>query len=121
MKKLLSGAALAAALAFVTQASAVNANKSIKDVMGEGHKGKPALCAKANQGKASKAECETLLSLYEDLAKNKPPRGSEADWKKRTNALVSATKKLVADPANSKAIGEYKTAVNCKGCHDAHK
>jgi hypothetical protein len=123
MKKLLCAAVVAAlAVLLVGQTGAKNlAPKTIKEVMTEGHKGSPALCAKANMGKATKEEAAKLLALYEDLPKAKPPKGEEASWKKKTEDLIAATKKLAANPEDKDAIAGYKAAVNCMGCHSAHR
>jgi cytochrome c2 len=59
------------------------------------------------------------LALYIDLGKNKPPKGSNEAWKKRTDALVAATKAVIDDkPDGAKAL---KAAANCKACHSMHK
>ncbi|GBD35504.1 hypothetical protein HRbin36_00616 [bacterium HR36] len=92
---------------------------SIKEVMKLAHTGKPALCAKAVQGKATPEEKKQLLELYEALAANKPPRGDAKDWKERTSALVEAAKALVANDPD--AIAKYKKALNCAACHQEHK
>ncbi|MCS7168582.1 MAG: hypothetical protein RMI91_03320 [Gemmatales bacterium] len=92
---------------------------TIKEVMKMAHSGKPALCAKAQQGKATPEELKMLVELYEALAANKPPRGSVDDWKQRTSALVEAAKALVANEPD--AIAKYKKALNCAGCHKEHK
>ena len=91
----------------------------IKEVMAKAHKGKPALCAKVQQGKASKEEKAELLSLYEDLAKNEPPKGDKASWKAKTESLVKAAKSIVDEEKGG--VAAYKKALNCKACHDAHK
>jgi hypothetical protein len=70
-------------------------------------------------GGANQEQKEKLLKLYSDLGKNKPPKGDEEDWKKRTDAIVKAAKDVVDDKEGS--LKELKTAVNCKACHDLHK
>jgi len=127
MKKLLCGAVvLLGAILIVDRVGAKNlAPKTIKEIMTEGHKppekGQPPLCAKASQGKASKDEVKKLVELYQDLSKNKPPKGDEDDFKKKATALVSATKKLAEDPTDTDAIAGYKKAVNCAACHKEHR
>jgi predicted secreted protein len=114
--------ALAATLAVLwCSGNALSADPkySIKEVMKLAHSGKPALCTKAVQGKATPEEKKQLLELYEALAANKPPRGSEQAWKERTTALVEAAKALVANDKD--AIAKYKKALNCAGCHKEHK
>ncbi len=92
---------------------------TIEDVMKKGMKGKTSLCAKVVSGKASKKDQEKLLSMFESLCKSKPPKGDEGDWKKRTEALVSATKEVInGNAAGGKAL---QKAANCKACHQVHK
>lgn len=83
---------------------------TIKEVM-KLHKDK--LHEKYQEGKASKEDTEKLTEAYEALAKNKPPKGDETSWKDKTDALVKAIK------GDDKAA--FKKAVNCGGCHSAHK
>jgi hypothetical protein len=92
---------------------------SIEEVMEKAHKGKESLYKKVITGKASADQKKELLGLYEDLAKNKPEKGSQADWKKRTTAIVSAAKEVVDDKPD--ATAKLRKAVNCKGCHDQHR
>ena len=93
--------------------------KPIKEVM-KAHKGGPkSLLAKVVSGKGSDAENKELLSLYTDLAKNKPPKGDEAAWKKVTGRILAAAKGVVA---GEKGAGKLLAkATNCKNCHTAHK
>jgi hypothetical protein len=95
----------------------------IETIMEKAHKppekGKPSLFKTVSGGTGSKEQKEELLKLYSDLGKNKPPKGSEKDWKKRTDDIVSAAKEVVADKAD--ALAALKKAVNCKECHEAHK
>ena len=55
----------------------------------------------------------SIAGLYEDLGKNKPPKGDEAEWKKKCEALVKAVKDGDKDA--------FKTAVGCGGCHSGFK
>jgi hypothetical protein len=94
--------------------------KDIETIMEKAHTPpKDSLFKAVVSGKADKEQKQELLALYSDLPKNKPPKGSEAEWKKRTEAIVAAAKAVVADkPDATKALAK---AVNCKSCHDAHK
>lgn len=83
---------------------------TIKEVM-KFHKDK--VHEKYQQGKASKEDVEKLTEAYEALAKNKPPKGDDASWKEKTEAIVKAIKD------DDKVA--YKKALNCGGCHSAHK
>lgn len=122
MKKLLCGAVVALAVVVAgTVGAKTLAPKEISDIMKEGHKGSPALCAKASQGKASADDVKKLVELYTDLGKNKAPKGDAEAWKKKCDDLLAAAKKLAADPTDKDAVAAYKKAVNCAGCHKDHK
>lgn len=104
-------AAFIAGLSFsLLKAADEKPKMTIKEVM-KLHKDK--LNEKFEKGEASKEEKMKLLEAYEALAKNKPPKGDEKDWKAKTDALVKAVKD------DDKAA--YKKAVNCGACHSAHK
>jgi hypothetical protein len=93
--------------------------KDIETIMEKAHKGDPPLFKQVITGKASKEEQKELLALYIDLGKNKPPKGSAASWKKRTDALVDATKAVIAEkPDAGKALA---AAAQCQACHKEHK
>ncbi|MDB5391322.1 MAG: hypothetical protein JWM11_6968 [Planctomycetaceae bacterium] len=83
---------------------------TIKEAM-KLHKDK--LNNKFQDGKATKEDKEKLIEAYEAMGKNKPPKGDEKDWKDRCDALVKAVKDDDKDA--------FKKAVDCKGCHTAHK
>jgi hypothetical protein len=91
---------------------------SINDIMTKAH-GRNGLRTKFLNGQASKDEKKELLDLYTDLAKNKPPKGDEASWKKRTDNIVKATKDMIDGKANAKT--KFNNATRCKDCHDVHK
>ena len=93
---------------------------SIEEIMDKAHKGKQnSLLSKVVGGKANADQKKELLSLYQDLAKNKPEKGSQDDWKKRTSALVSAAKEAVdGKPGAGPKIAK---AANCKACHTLHR
>ena len=90
---------------------------TIKEVMKKAHK--DGLLKKVAGGKGNKADAEQLLNLYESLPKSEPPKGSEADWKKKTTALVDAAEAVV--DGKSGAAAQLKKASNCAACHKAHK
>ncbi len=93
--------------------------KDIETIMDKAHKGDPSLYKQVVTGKASKDDQKLLLALYTDLGKNKPPKGTESDWKKKCDALVAAAKDVVADKPN--ATKALAAAANCKACHSVHK
>jgi len=92
----------------------------IGEIMEKAHKPpKESLLVQVKSGKASAAQKKELLALYEELAKNKPEKGTEADWKKKTGALVKAAKGVVDGKAG--AVAALGKAANCGACHKAHK
>lgn len=89
----------------------------IKEVMKTCMKG--GLCKKVADGKASDEEKKKLVAMFEDLSKNKPPKGDEESWKKLTSALVDAAKACAEGKEGAgAALGK---AANCAGCHKGHK
>ena len=122
MRKLFCLAVIAAAAVFAAQVDGkIKATKSIKEIMAEGHKGSPPLCGKASMGKATKEDLDKLVALYEDLVKDEPKKGDKKVWKEKTEALLTATKKLATDPTNKEFVKAYAAAVNCKACHTDFK
>lgn len=119
MRKLLVACAVVAfgwcAVALASRAAEDEKPKhTIKDVMKNAHaKGK--LRDKVAAGTASDEEKKLLVEYYEALAANKPPKGDEASWKEKTAELVAAAK-----AAAEGDVSKLK-AVNCMGCHRAHK
>jgi hypothetical protein len=95
---------------------------TIKEVMKKAHAPKDAILKKVQADKATKEEMKELLVMYQSLEMNKPPKGEEKEWKKRTKALVDAANKLVKDEKDTKEAKELLAkAANCKTCHDVHK
>ncbi|MDB5290540.1 MAG: hypothetical protein JWL69_1781 [Phycisphaerales bacterium] len=92
---------------------------TVKEVMEKAHKGKTSLAKKATDGKATKEELTQLLEYYQSMAMQKPEKGDLADWKKRSDALVSSTQKMI--DGEKSGIAAYKKAVDCKACHTLHK
>jgi hypothetical protein len=116
-----AAASLAALAGFGAYRAADKDVKDIESIMDAAHskKEEPNLLQRVLSGKAEKADQQKLLSLYQDLGKNKPPKGSLADWKRRTDALVSAAKEIVDGKPDG--ITALKKAANCKACHEAHQ
>jgi hypothetical protein len=92
---------------------------TIKEVMKKAHAPKDSIFAKVKGGTATKKDLEELLAMYQALEVNKPPRGEEKEWKKRTKSLVDAANASIKDEEKAKAL--LTKAANCKNCHDAHK
>lgn len=92
----------------------------IEEIMEKAHKPpKNSLFVQVKSGKANEEQKKQLLELYEELAKNKPPKGDPKDWQKRTNALVKAAKEVVKGKEG--ATQALAKAANCAACHKAHK
>jgi hypothetical protein len=109
---------LAVSLSGTAQEGA-KANYTIKQVMKTAHKKTEGLKDKVLAGTASAEEKKSLLEHYEALAANKPPKGSDADWKAKTAALVAAAKDVV--DGKDGAVEKLRAASNCMACHSAHK
>lgn len=90
---------------------------TIKEVMKNAHKS--GLYKKVAEGKADKEEKEKLVALYEALAKNKPPKGDEKEWKKQTEDMLKAAKACCKDEKD--AGPKLAKLVSCKTCHAAFK
>jgi hypothetical protein len=80
---------------------------------------KPSLVQKAVEGKASPDEIKQLLGYCQELTKQKPPKGEQADWDTRTGKLVSAVELL--SKGDKSGGPQLKAAANCKECHKLHK
>ena len=83
------------------------------------HKGKESFLANILAGKGSDADLKKLVSAYEVLATQKPPKGDEASWKKLTTEMLTVAKDAAAKKEG--ALDKLKAATNCKACHEAHK
>jgi hypothetical protein len=95
------------------------AKYTIKQVMKTAHAKMTGLKDKVIAGTASAEEKKSLLEHYEALAASKPPKGSDADWKTKTAALVAAAKDAV--DGKEGAADKLRAASNCAACHGAHK
>ncbi len=95
---------------------------TVKEVMAKAHKGakgKKPLAARAAAGQASDEEKKLLVELYEEMAKNKPPKGDAESWKKLNDELVAAAKDVAEGKDGAgKRLGN---AMKCGPCHDNHK
>jgi cytochrome c556 len=92
---------------------------TIKEVMKEAHKRPKELLRKVVLGKASPADKERLRELYQALAKNSPPKGSDQDWKTTTDLMIASAEAVIANKPD--AARQLERAANCKSCHEAHK
>jgi cytochrome c553 len=94
-----------------------NPKYTIKEVMKEAHKS--GLYKKVGEGKANKEEKEKLVELYTALPQNKPPKGDAAEWKKQTEAMLSAAKGSAKDDKDEQA--KLLSIVKCQECHGKFK
>ena len=121
MRRWFGRALLFALVAFVGLGPAGAADEkpkyTIVEVMREAHRS--GLVAKVVQGRADRAEKERLVALYEALSLNKPPRGDDADWQRRTGEILAAAKACLKDEKD--AGPRLAKLVNCAGCHAAAK
>ena len=116
-----AGALLAFAFAGLTVfgAAADKPKYDIETIMDKAHDEDNGILQKVVGGKASADEKKTLLELYTELGKNKPPKGDAKSWKTKTSALVAAAKEV--NDGKEKGIPDLKKAANCKACHEVHK
>src|SRR5262245_1688293 len=115
MKKLLCGAVVALGVLLAGQVGARNAApKKISEIMEEAHTpDEDSLRAMVLAGKAKAEGAKKLLALYQDLGKNNPPMGSKEAWKKRTDAIVAAARKVAEAPDDKAALAALTRATNC--------
>lgn len=91
----------------------------IETIMEKAHDEDNGILKKVVAGKADAAEKKSLLDLYTELGKNKPPKGDAKSWKTKTGALVTAAKEVV--DGKEDGIVHLKKATVCKDCHTVHK
>ena len=95
---------------------------STHDVMEKYHKapkGVDSISKKIANGQGSKEDIAGILEGYKAMTVEKPEQGDVANWKKLTTALVASMTAVQKGEAG--ALEKYKTAVNCKACHDEFK
>lgn len=104
----------------------------IADVMTKGHKRggfKDTIANELKKGSpdwmAAQEKAKEFVTLAEDLGKNKPPKGSEADWKKQCDSYVKIVKELAAACEKKNKAGAnsamQKLNKTCASCHNAHQ
>lgn len=106
---------LATAAIFTANAGAVE----IKDVMKAAMKGDDSLYNKVTKGKGTEADAKKLAACVKNLAGKKAPKGDQAAFDKKVDALIKAAD-AVAN-GNKQAISLLINAGACKACHSAHK
>jgi hypothetical protein len=82
-------------------------------------RGTPKLAEKVVDGTASPEETQKLIASYKTLKGTKPPKGNEADWTKRVDALLVAVDGL--EKKEPGAAAKFKEANACKACHTDHR
>jgi hypothetical protein len=95
--------------------------KSIKVIMKTIHTApddEEPLVKKFTAGKTSDEETKTVIAAYEDLAKNKPPKGDEELWQRKTTAILAAAKDVAAKKEGAPAV--FKKAISCAACHQQY-
>ena len=125
MKRVICVAVLAAAVVVGGRLVAQEKGKAkypIKTIMEKAHKGgQSSLRNKVVSGKASKEDLNMLVELYEELGKNTPPKGDKAAWKKKTEAVLEAARKVKAEPTDQVARQTLAKVTTCMACHDVFR
>lgn len=109
------------ALAVFSSAS-VFASEVIEDAMKKYHKapkGQDPVCKVVANGQGSTAQIAELLTAYQAMCKENPPRGDKEAWVKKCQAVIASLKKIQGGDAAG--AEEFKKATNCKACHSEHK
>ena len=100
--------------------AAGDAKPSIEDVMKKAFKGKEkALVSIVSSGKGTADQNKMMVEACEALAAQKPPKGDQKDWEKRTADLLAAAKAVAG--GDKKAGAALQKASSCKACHELHK
>lgn len=125
MTRLIVGFGIAAALVAPSAAEPARRPVIIADVMKQAHLTPGNRATRNNldtlviDGKATAAQQQQLLELYQALAQAKPPRGKLEDWQKRTGEMVAAVQAGIK--GEEKAAERLTQARECKACHDLHR
>ena len=93
----------------------------IEKVMKQGLKGKTSPLAKTLKGAATDDEIKKLSKLSMTMKGTKAPKGDQAEYAKKVNALVSSMAKVAGGDKSEKALAGLKKTSDCKACHKAHK
>jgi hypothetical protein len=106
-------------LATLLGASTASAEGVISDAMKKFHKGETSTTKHVGEGSASSSDVSALLRAYQDMAKTRPPKGTPASWKQKTDEVISALNAIKS--GNKSGTSAFKRAINCKACHDVHR
>jgi hypothetical protein len=105
-------------LARKSSTSVCSAAPSIKDVMKAAMKGDDSLFKKVSTGKGTDADTVKLYNCIKNMAGQKPPKGEQAAYDTKTNALIKAAEAVSKGGKDYQALSQ---AGNCKNCHSEHK
>lgn len=123
IRKFLPTSIVAASILCVwTGLAAESDSEPIKVAMKYVHKapkGEKKVSDRIIEGTASDEELKKTLELYKAMVDAKPPRGEQTAHKDRVLKLISATEDVLGKKDGAPAT--YKTAANCKACHNEHK
>ena len=120
--KIVSVLSLVAVLGLVTVCVAGDENHEIiEKVMKNGLKGDDSPAAKVIDGVATDEEIKSLAELIGTMKGTEPPKGDQADYTKKVDALIAAINAIAGGDKSNKAIDAFDEASNCKACHSDHK
>ena len=120
MKLTVSKILLCTALALGIASTAVfAADSKISTVMKTVMKGDNSTYKTVATGKGTPADAAKLAACLKGLAGTKPPKGDEAAWNEKVNALIKAADDVAAKKPG--AATNLQKAGACKACHTAHK
>jgi hypothetical protein len=92
---------------------------TIEEIMEKAHDKDNGILPRVVAGKGSKDDKQTLVELYTELGKNKPPKGEAKSWKDKTDTLLAAAKSVAADEKDG--VAKLKKASTCMDCHKVHR
>jgi len=90
---------------------------SIKQVMLDAQKG--GLLKKVLAEEATDEEKLALLDFYVSLAEAKPSKGDAESWRAKTQAILTASARVIVGRADG--IELLENATSCAACHSVHK
>jgi hypothetical protein len=96
-------------------------HETIEKVMKKGLKGDESPAAKVIDGAATDEEINSLAALIGTMKGTEAPEGDQADYTKKVDTLIAAIDVIAGGDHDSKAVGAFKKASNCKSCHNDHK
>lgn len=119
MKNIVKWTLLVAAISLGGGAAFGEKKISISEIMEQGFKGNGSLVKKIENGEATEADIETLAGYIAAMHEDRPTVGDADSWVEKTTALVAAIGAVKEGKPEAAAV--FKTAANCKACHDVHR